>query len=105
MRGIEVTGDAFGFEALSEGGPGAHMFGCQHTLRHYKTAYWDSALDDNTPWETWDENGRDDMATRAHRRWKAQLAQYQPPPIDDTIDAALRAFVAQRKDAMPDMWH
>ena len=105
LKGIEVTEDTLGFEALSEGGPGAHMFGCQHTLRHYKTAYWDSALDDNTPWETWDENGRDDMATRAHRRWKAQLAQYQPPPIDDTIDAALRAFVAQRKDAMPDMWH
>ena len=81
------------------------MFGCQHTLRHYETAYWDSVLDDNTPWETWDENGRIDMATRANRRWKDLLARYEPPPIDDATDTALKAFVAQRKDEMLDKWH
>ena len=81
------------------------MFGCQHTLRHYETAYWDSALDDNTPWETWDENGRVDMATRANQRWKATLAQYEPPEMDEATDEALRDFVAKKKDEMPDMWH
>ena len=105
LQGVDVNEDTLGFEALAEGGPGEHMFGCQHTLRHYETAYWDSVLDDNTPWETWDENGRIDMATRANRRWKDLLARYQPPPIDDATDAALKAFVAQRKNEMLDKWH
>ena len=100
-----MTEETLGFDALAEGGPGTHMFGCQHTLRHYETAYWDSALDDNTPWETWDENGRIDIATRAHQRWKTMLNQYEPPPIESKIDLALKEFIAQRKSAMSDMWH
>ncbi|MGJ8625266.1 MAG: trimethylamine methyltransferase family protein, partial [Yoonia sp.] len=105
LQGVDVNEETLGFDALAEGGPGAHMFGTQHTLRHYETAYWDSALDDNTPWETWDDNGRVDMATRANRRWKTMLAQYQAPDIDNATDDALKAFIAQRKDAMPDSWH
>ncbi len=105
LRGVDVNEDTLAFDALAEGGPGQHMFGCQHTLRHYESVYWDSALDDNTPWETWDENGRVDMATRANQRWKAQLAQYEPPPLDPDKDAALKAFVVNRKETMPDMWH
>ena len=105
LQGVDVTEETLGFDALAEGGPGTHMFGCQHTLRHYETAYWDSALDDNTPWETWDENGRIDIATRAHQRWKTMLNQYEPPPIESKIDLALKEFIAQRKSAMSDMWH
>lgn len=105
LQGVDVNEDTLGFEALAEGGPGEHLFGCQHTLRHYGTAYWDSALDDNTPWESWDENGRVDIATRANRRWKDVLARYQAPEMDDVTDAALKAFVAQKKNEMPDMWH
>jgi len=81
------------------------MFGYQYTLRHYETAYWDSALDDNTPWKTWDENGRVDMATPANRRWRDLLARYESPPIDDAINAALKAFISKRKNEMMDMWH
>jgi trimethylamine--corrinoid protein Co-methyltransferase len=105
LQGVDVSEDTLGFEALSEGGPGEHMFGCQHTLRHYETAYWDSALDDNTPWETWEEQGKVDMATRAYRRWTTLLEQYQAPPLDEAIDARLCAFMDEKKTAMPDMWH
>jgi trimethylamine--corrinoid protein Co-methyltransferase len=105
LQGVDVSEDTLGFEALSEGGPGEHMFGCQHTLHHYETAYWDSALDDNTPWETWEEQGKVDMATRAYRRWTTLLEQYQAPPLDEAIDARLCAFMDEKKTAMPDMWH
>ncbi|WP_435140329.1 trimethylamine methyltransferase family protein [Pseudopelagicola sp. nBUS_19] len=105
LQGVEVNEDTLGFDALAEGGPGEHMFGSQHTLRHYETAYWDCELDDNTPWETWDENGRIDMATRANKKWKAQLAHYKPPAMDAATDAALKAFIQQKRNEMPDLWH
>lgn len=105
LRGVEISDETLAFEALAEGGPGEHMFGCAHTLRHYETAYWDSALDDNTPWETWDQTGRVDMATRANRRWKETLKCYEPPALDAHIDGELRAFMSERKESMPDMWH
>jgi len=105
MDGMEVNEDTLAFDALAELGPGQHLFSTQHTLRHYETAYWDSALDDNQPWETWDEQGGIDYAQRANARWKKLLAEYTPPPLDEGIDEALRDFMARRKADMPDMWY
>ena len=105
LKGVEVSDDTLGFEALAEGGPGVHMFGAQHTLKHYETAYWDSALDDNQTYETWSEQGGDDMSMRANRRWKKLLAEYEAPYLDPGTDEALKAFMARRKASMPDGWY
>ena len=45
------------------------------------------------------------MAQRANVQWKQALADYEPPPIDPSVDADLRAIIAERKDSMPDMWY
>ncbi len=105
LDGMEVNEDTLAFEALAELGPGQHLFSTQHTLRHYETAYWDSALDDNQPWETWDEQGGIDYATRANTRWKKLLAEYQAPAIDPGVDEALLDFMVRRKGATGDMWY
>ncbi len=105
LAGFEVNEDTLGFEALAEQGPGAHLFGCVHTMRHYKTAYWDSDFNDDQTWEAWDEAGAEDGMIRANRLWKARLAAYQAPPIDPDTDAALKDFVARRKSSMQDAWY
>jgi len=105
LRGFEVTEETLAFDALAEKGPGAHLFGAAHTLRHYKTAFWASDLDDNRPWETWDEQGGEDMASRANARWKKCLAQYQAPGLDAGVDEALRAYVARKKAEVEDAWY
>ncbi|MDE3120409.1 MAG: trimethylamine methyltransferase family protein [Paracoccaceae bacterium] len=105
LAGMEVTEDTLAFEALAQNGPGEHLFGTDHTLRHYETAYWDSALNDDRPFETWDEQGQLDSAARANARWKSILKTYEAPPIDEGTDEALRDFIARRKAAMPDAWY
>ncbi|MFC6688151.1 trimethylamine methyltransferase family protein [Jhaorihella thermophila] len=105
MRGLDVSEDTLGFDALAELGPGQHLFSTAHTLRHYQTAYWDSALDDNQPWETWDEQGGSDMATRANKRWKKLLDEYEAPALDEGIDDGLKGFIAKRKEMMADAWY
>ncbi|MCI2399922.1 trimethylamine methyltransferase family protein [Aliiroseovarius subalbicans] len=105
LNGVKTDEDSLGFDALAEFGPGEHLFSTQHTLRHYQTAYYDSALDDNQPWETWDEQGEVDMAARANTRWKKLLAEYEAPPLDPAIDEALRDFMDRKKSSMKDMWY
>jgi trimethylamine--corrinoid protein Co-methyltransferase len=105
LRGVEVSEETLAFDALAEGGPGAHMFGTAHVLRHYETAYWDSGMDDYQTWETWNEQGREDSVTRAARRWKQVLAAYEPPPMDAGVAEALGDFVARKKAASPDLWY
>jgi trimethylamine--corrinoid protein Co-methyltransferase len=76
-----------------------------HTMRHYKTAYWDSALNDDQPWETWDEQGEVDAATRANKAWKASLASAKSPVLDEGIDEALKDFITCKKVSMDDAWY
>ncbi len=105
LKGFEVNEDTLGFDALAEGGPGEHLFSTRHTLRHYQSAYWDSAVDDHQPWETWDEKGGIDAATRANVRWKAQLAAYEAPPLDEATDEALKEFITRKKGDVADAWY
>ncbi|MCA2014065.1 trimethylamine methyltransferase family protein [Cereibacter sphaeroides] len=105
MKGVEVTDDHLAVDAFAEVGPGNHFFGCNHTLQHYETAFWDSALSDNEPFEKWEAAGSTDSATRANKAWKKTLAEYQAPALDEGIDEALRDFVAQRKQAVADQWY
>ncbi len=105
LSGLSVTDETLAFDALAEGGPGAHMFGTAHTIRNFETAYWDSAINDDAPWETWSEGGREDALQRANARWRATLAGYEAPPIDPAVDTKLRDFVQTRKDSMPDAWY
>jgi len=105
LAGFEVNDETLGIDALAQFGPGEHLFGTDHTLRHYQKAYWDSALNDDRTHETWSETGSEDAAIRANRRWKQVLADYEAPPLDPGLDEALRDFVARRKAAMEDAWY
>ncbi len=105
LNGVEVNDDTLGFDALAEKGPGEHLFGCDHTMRHYKTAYWDSGFTDDQTFETWSESGSEDGMIRANRQWKKQLANYQAPPLDLAKDDALKEFIAKKKASMEDAWY
>ena len=105
MAGVVVDDDTLAMDAFREVGPGSHFLGCAHTMRHYQSAFWDSQTADNEPWETWSENGGTDAMTRANRRWKQVLADYEAPPMDEATREALEDFVARRKASMEDAWH
>ena len=105
LKGVTVDDNALAEEAFVEVGPGNHFFGCQHTLANYETAYWETELSDNQPFEKWQEGGEKDAATRANALWKRRLAEYEAPPLDPGIDEALRDFMARRKTAVADQWY
>jgi len=105
LRGVVVDDNTLAVDAFAEVGPGNHFFGCQHTLANYETAFWDSDLSDNEPFEKWEAGGQTDAATRANALWKKRLAEYQAPELDAGIDEALRDFVSRQKGAMTDQWY
>ena len=102
MKGLEINEDTLGGDALAENGPGEHLFGTAHTLRHYKTAYWESELDDINPYETWKEDGGKDSLQRAHERVNRLLNEFEAPALDEAIDEQLQDFMARRKAALKD---
>jgi trimethylamine--corrinoid protein Co-methyltransferase len=105
LDGVQIDDDHLAVDAFAEVGPGNHFFGSTHTLKHYETAFWDSDLSDNEPYEKWQAEGETDAATRANALWKKRLAEFQAPPLDDGIRDALDDFIARKKSDMKDAWY
>jgi len=101
-RGVEIDENAQAMDAIREVGPGGHYLGCAHTQANFKNAFWRSDLLDYKPFETWSEEGERDTMVLANARVKKMLGDYQQPPLDPAIAEALAAFVATRKESMPD---
>ena len=101
-QGVIMDTNGQAMDAIREVGPGGHYLGCAHTQANFKSAFWRSDLLDYKPFETWAEEGARDTQALAAERVAKQLADYQPPPLDDGIREALEAFVATRKAGMPD---
>lgn len=103
--GLECDENAFARDAYDEVQAGGHFLGCGHTMRNYQTAFYEAKLSDSENVESWDEAGSKDMRRRAFERWNQMLAQYEAPPIDVAKKEELAAYVAKRKEEIPDAWY
>ncbi|MFT6933256.1 MAG: trimethylamine--corrinoid protein Co-methyltransferase [Paracoccaceae bacterium] len=100
--GVAIDENAQAMGALREVGPGGHFLGCEHTQANFKAAFWRTELLDYKPFETWSEEGARDTQALATVRVAKLLEDYQQPAMDPAINEALHAFVAKRKEEMPD---
>jgi trimethylamine--corrinoid protein Co-methyltransferase len=105
LGGVVVDDNTLAMGAFQSVTPGGHYLGSDHTMANYTTAFYDSNIADNTPFEAWNEGGKTDAATRANKRWKASLAEYVAPPLDEAVDESIRDFVARKKASMTDQWY
>ncbi len=101
-KGVDISENGQGMDALREVGPGGHYLGCAHTQANFKTAFWRSDLLDYKPFETWAEDGAQDTQALAANRVESLLAQYQAPTIDPATLAALDAYIAKTKETAPE---
>jgi trimethylamine---corrinoid protein Co-methyltransferase len=105
LRGLATDDDAVGRDAYGDVEPGGHFLGSAHTLGHYTTAFYESALSDSNSVEQWEEQGARDSQRRAYERWNKLLAEYVPPPLDPAKREALADYVARRKSQLPEAWY
>lgn len=100
--GVKVDENAQAMSAIREVGPGGHYLGCEHTQNNFKTAFHVSTVADNNSFEQWEIEGGLRSEQRANKTARAWLEAYVAPDLDQGIDEALKAFIKQKKDSMPD---
>lgn len=105
LEGVKVDEESLAKEAYLECGPGENFLGCDHTMKHFETANYNSEIAEAGPYETWLERGSLTAEQRANARWKGMLNTYQAPEIDPAVDEALLDFVARKKALETDQWH
>ena len=93
----DTSPESLATEAIADVGAHGHFFGAEHTQSRYTTAFYAPFLSDWRNYEAWAEAGSPTTEQRANRIWKAILAEYEPPPMDEAIREELADFVARRK--------
>ncbi len=92
LRGIEVTEDTLGFDAICEAVLGeGHFLGGTHTLEAMERDYFYPDLADRDAPITWQENGARDAWARAHDKAKSILNSQTELYLSDAQDAQIRS--------------
>src|SRR5215213_1977224 len=87
-KGIDLSDESLAFDAIAEVPPGGHYLGTAHTMRHFRDAFYRAELFDYNSAEQWELNGSEDSYTRAGRKVKQLLSNYQPPVLDPSLETA-----------------
>jgi len=92
MRGIEVSEDNLGFDAICAAVLGeGHFLGGAHTLAAMERDYYYPALADRDQPKTWQDNGAKDAWARARQKAEEVLANHRPHYLTPEQDSAIRA--------------
>lgn len=92
LRGVEVTEETLGFEAIRDAVLGAgHFLGSAHTMAAMQRDYFYPRLADRNEPRTWADAGALDLWARSKSRAAAILAKHFPAYIDAGVDAAIRS--------------
>ncbi|MBM3736180.1 MAG: trimethylamine methyltransferase family protein [Acidobacteria bacterium] len=100
-KGLDLSDEALAMQSIAEVAPGGHHLGTEHTMRHFRTAFYRAEMFDYNSAEVWTEAGSEDSFARANKRVKKLLASYEAPALDEARDEALRDFMARRKAESP----
>jgi trimethylamine--corrinoid protein Co-methyltransferase len=73
-----------------------------HTMARFKDALYMSPSFLTTDFATWDAGGRQTIESRANQAWKQLLDGYEDPGLDDAVEEELTAFMARRREQIPD---
>ncbi len=91
LRGVEVSEENLGFDAICEAVLGeGHFLGGQHTFSAMERDYVYPDLADRENPKTWEDAGAEDAWSRANAKARAVLAAHQPHYLSDDQDQAIR---------------
>jgi trimethylamine--corrinoid protein Co-methyltransferase len=99
---LEIDEESLAFGAHEEVGAGGHFLGAMHTLERFRECFYRPLLSSTENFDRWQRNGGRDATERAGEIWRKTLEEYEQPPIDEGVDAELRAFVARRRAELGD---
>jgi trimethylamine--corrinoid protein Co-methyltransferase len=99
---LNINEESLAFSAHQEVGQGGHFLGAVHTLERFRECFYRPLVSSTENYERWNRNGGRDTAARANEIWKKTLEEYEKPPIEDDLEAELRAYVDRRRTELGD---
>lgn len=91
IRGIDVSEETLGFDAIKEAITGeGHFLGGSHTIAAMETEHFYPKLADRVDPRSWQEAGAKDMWKKAHEKAQQILDSHFPDYLDPVVDIKIR---------------
>ncbi len=90
IRGIEVTKDTLGVEAIKNVGPGGNFLMEEHTLRYMREEYFTPEIANRKRRDEWESEGSKDGRDTAKERAMEILKTHKPLGIEEDLDGRIR---------------
>jgi trimethylamine--corrinoid protein Co-methyltransferase len=94
--GVVVNDETLALDVIDELGPTGSYLGHDHTLRHFKDAYYSKLIDKN-PFSVWQKRGSTSMEQRAAKMVDDILAKHTPQPLPDDVQKAIHAVLLREQ--------
>ncbi len=92
-KGYQVNTDTLGLDVIKEAGPGGHFLDKDHTLKHFRTEFYQPRLFDRDDFDSWCEKGSPQSMDTANKKYQEILAGYEAPELPADVDKALQKFI------------
>lgn len=86
MNGLDVSDESLALDIIDSVGPGGHYLMLEHTMKHFRDAWYPQLLD-RSGYNHWLENGAKDLSTRARERALALMGHRPVPLAKEKISA------------------
>jgi trimethylamine---corrinoid protein Co-methyltransferase len=93
IKGIDITDESLAVEVVQNVGPGGHFLGEQHTMDHMRD-FRRSKILNRLDWEAWIAAGRPTPEDAAKAEARRILAEHEPDPLPDGVEAELDRIMA-----------
>ncbi len=100
VKGIDVSDDSLALETIHHVGPGGMFLDADHTLEHYKAAFFSPRIGIRQSFEKWQSEGAHDALARARTQCEAMLEGYQEPALESSRRGELEEFIQRRSDEL-----
>ncbi|MEI7777861.1 MAG: trimethylamine methyltransferase family protein [Actinomycetes bacterium] len=99
---LEINEAELAFDAHLEVGHAGHFLGAMHTMDRFRDCFYRPFLSSSDNFDRWTRNGSKDTATRAGEIAKKKIADFEAPPLDESIRGELSDYVARRRHELGD---
>jgi trimethylamine---corrinoid protein Co-methyltransferase len=98
LQGIDTSTEALAMESQRTVPAGGHHLGTEHTMAHFRTAFYRAELFDANSYDQWAKKGLPDAYQRANTKVQSAPQRYEPPDLDPAVDAALKELSPAKED-------
>ena len=94
--GVVVDDETLALDVIEELGPTGNYLTHDHTLKHFKEAYY-SKLADKRPYSQWVDRGATTMEHRAAEQVEEMLASHEPEPLPAEVQRDVKKIVEREQ--------